>query len=222
METPEWIVRSWSEVPRKEDSLFRADKELWEANAQLHGPGDSGYAYARGYRIGAQALAQQVLQEEWFLDFLVFPIAYLYRHHVELMLKQLTLTAAFLVNQPLSAAEKKEVTSRHHLQKLWEIFRPRLKAAYELPAQDLEGIDSYIRQLDQVDPDGQSFRYAISTKGDPSLAGLRHVNIIAFAEAMERLCNYLEGLDSHFDVLCDHKQEMLAYKAEFEAECMPE
>lgn len=217
MEYPSWIERSWNEIPRKEDVLFRTDSEFSQANARIHAAGDPGYAYARGYRIGARELALQVLKTEWEQDFLVFPIAFLYRHHIELTLKRLIVLGSFLADQMLTDVEKKHL-QMHRLDLLWNVFRRLLVAVYDLPKKDLDGIESYVAQLNAVDPQSQSFRYSISTKDVPSLSKLRHINIIVFAEAMERLCNYFEGIDAHFDVLNDHKAEMLAYKAEFEAE----
>ena len=41
------------------------------------------------------------------------------------------------------------------------------------------------------------------------------MNVATFATAMERLGNYLDGM---LDYYADHKNEMLAYKAEYDAE----
>lgn len=71
----------------------------------------------------------------------------------------------------------------------------------------MEGIDSYVRQLHEHDPDGQRFRYATaktkragarkgSVSRGPSLSPeLNVINIRAFAIAMEKLADYLEGID---------------------------
>jgi len=64
----------------------------------------------------------------------------------------------------------------------------------ELPTDDIEGIDDYIRQISEVDPYSYSLRYAHSKKGDPSLPeGLTHINLRHFGELMDRLADYLSG-----------------------------
>jgi hypothetical protein len=78
-----------------------------------------------------------------------------------------------------------------------------------LPPDDLEGIDSYILQLHEHDSDGQAFRYAtrkLQGQWLPSLpAGLKHINIRDFANALEKLADYLEGLDNWFGDLVEAK-----------------
>jgi len=81
----------------------------------------------------------------------------------------------------------------------------------KLDAADIEGIDDYIRQLSAVDPDSFSFRYTHSRKGNPSLpAELRHINLRHFAEMLERLAGFLDGLNTGLSVLQDGKAEMEA------------
>jgi hypothetical protein len=81
------------------------------------------------------------------------------------------------------------------------------------PQEDLDGIESYIEQIHAYDPDGQRFRYAIARgKGkrrEQSLPqSLTIINIRVFAEAMERLADYLGNIESWFDHLLDTKCEM--------------
>ena len=65
------------------------------------------------------------------------------------------------------------------------------------PLNDLEGIDSYIRQLHENDPDGQRFRYAKTTKHGPSLRPeLTQINIRDFALALEKLSDYLDAIET--------------------------
>ena len=75
-------------VPRKSDQLFRSDLRDWMNNACLNvmGSGDA-YAYKAGYRRGAEVLIGYVGEIARDQDFLVYPIIFLYRHHIELMLK---------------------------------------------------------------------------------------------------------------------------------------
>jgi hypothetical protein len=140
-------------------------------------------------------------------DTLVYPIVYLYRHHIELVLKNTIYTASKLLNQEIGKLDG------HKLLKLWGTLRPILDAvsdtSQEFPAEHLEGIDSYIRQLEEHDPDGTRFRYAKTTKKQPSLKqNLNLINIRIFAEMLETLADYLGGIDDWFAQLLEFDRDM--------------
>jgi hypothetical protein len=200
--------------PRKGDKLFRGDLRDWKNNACLR-DGDE-YAYRAGYRRGAQLLVKVVGETARDQDLLVYPIIFLYRHHIELALKRIIRQAPYLVERPLTKLENDHL-EQHRLDWLWQDFKPMAAAISkaagwdELPAEDVAGIDDYIRQLYEVDPRSYSLRYAHSKKGDPSLPReLTHINLRHFGELMERLSNYLEGLEAGSSHLVDLKQEMEA------------
>jgi hypothetical protein len=213
---PESVVGR-SPPPRKSDVLFGPGAD-WQANACVN-YGTSEIAYQSGYRRAALHLAEHVCDTGRGQDFLIYPIVYLYRHHIELALKSIISVSCFLLDRDMTDKDL-ETLGRHDLDKLWNLARPLLNATCELvgqsalPADDLDGIDSYISQLHTHDPDGQRFRYATTkarAKRLPSLdAGLKLINSRDFAIAMERLADYLNGLETWFDHLADQKAEMRA------------
>lgn len=203
--------------PRKGDRLFRGDLPDWPNNACLNVRRDGDpIAYTEGYRRGARLLVEYVMEHHRNQDYLVYPIIYLYRHHVELALKSLIRHTPYLIDRPLTKSEKAHL-GKHRLDLLWQDLKPMLSAIGEaagwgeLDAADVEGIDDYIRQLTELDPDSFSFRYTRSKKGTPSLpAELKHINLRHFAEMLERLADFLDGLNTGLGVLTDGKSEMEA------------
>jgi hypothetical protein len=154
-------------------------------------------------------------------DILVYPIIYLYRHHVELVLKSIIRLASGLLDRELSEQDLKAL-GRHSLSELWQTCRPLINAVCEtasedtFPESELDGVGSYIRQIHEHDPDGQRFRYATtkirradrSHATGPSLsAALQDVNIRVLANAMERLADYLENTEGWFEHLEEGKRE---------------
>jgi hypothetical protein len=151
-------------------------------------------------------------------DMLIYPIVYLYRHHVELVLKAIIRTAFRLLDRTLSESDLKTL-GRHGLAELWQTARPLLNPVCDragntpFPDDDLLGIDSYIGQIHTHDPDGQRFRYATTKAKGIAKAGFVHslrpgltlVNIRAFAAAMEKLADYLESIGDWFGDLEDAK-----------------
>jgi hypothetical protein len=204
-------------LPRKSDVLFGSGAD-WIANACVHSVLGA-TAYQDGYRHAALLLAEHVCDKGRGQDFLVFPIVYLYRHHTELTLKSIIRAAAFVVGYTMTRDDV-DTLGRHDLAKLWKLAKPMLASACQLsgegplPPDDLEGIDAYIDQLHQHDPDGQRFRYSTTrAKGQkgatlPALPDdLTHINIRNFADCMEKLSDYLEGLDNWIDSVVHAKIE---------------
>lgn len=81
----------------------------------------------------------------------------------------------------------------------------------------MEGIDAYIRQIHEHDPDGQRFRYAtIKTRAATQQGakvsslrpGLKLINVRVFADAMEKLVSYLQGIEWWFSDLEDAYAEV--------------
>jgi len=85
------------------------------------------YACREGYVRGAQILVRAVGEEERDQDFLVYPIVFLYRHYVELLLKEIIKRAPYLTDRELSEAEKRHLEN-HRLDLLWNDFKPLMKA----------------------------------------------------------------------------------------------
>jgi len=202
-------------APRADDVLFGFDSRDPMANARLNTSWQPDFFYSLGYREGARRLANHVLETYSDQDTLIFPIVYLYRHHIELVLKRLLVVASSVVDRQLTPAELKHL-GMHRLDLLWADLKPMLSACYRkanLAApvkENMAGVDSYIRQLSTVDRESQSFRYSISSKGDPALAGLTHINIRTFAEKMERLCDLFVSIEGNLQLHLDFEAEMRA------------
>jgi hypothetical protein len=208
--------------PRAADVLFGPGDDF-QTNACL-ARWDADWAYSRGFRLAGRCLAEQVCDTGHDQDTLIYPIVYLYRHQVELVLKAIIKTASGLLDRELTDGDRKTLGG-HDLARLWVATRPLLNPVCALvpnppfPEEDLLGIDSYIRQLHEHDPKGESFRYATrkqkqrdrlgTAAGAPSLGpDLKLVNIRTFADAMEKLASYLEGIEFWFVELGDAKADV--------------
>jgi len=145
--------------------------------------------------------------------YLVYPIVFLYRHHVELVLKRLLLMLADLAEKELDHKTSKDL-EKHCLYQLWTDLKGFLKSADDrcglrIDCEDQDGINSYIQQLSEVDPDSQVFRYARSKKGERLLPEeLKCINIAVFSEHMERLCSFLDNVDSYLDHMLELRNDM--------------
>jgi len=213
--------------PRKEDILFRDGLPDCGNNACLHiwGAGSDQHGYTEGYRRGARVLVEYVREQQRDQDYLVYPIIFLYRHHIELALKTIIRHAPYIIDRDLSGVEKQHL-GRHRLDVLWQDLKPTFADVCKavgwdkISPADEEGIDSYISQFTELDPESFSFRYTRSKKGLPSLPlELRRINLRHFAETVERLADYFDALDMAVSVLVQEKGEMEAEWRREEASC---
>ena len=212
-----------SPPPRKDDVLFCSAEA--GTNACISYWHNVNYPYKKGFRVAARRLAMQVCETHSDQDSLVYPILYLYRHHLELVLKDVFRTIARLLDHPISDDEETTL-GRHDLVPLWELIAPLLETVCrhggenDVPPEDIEGVRSYLAQLKEHDPDGQRFRYATIKVRPPKKSNLpvkhersikeelRLVNIRVFAGHMEQLADYLDGLESWAADLLQQKVNM--------------
>jgi hypothetical protein len=142
---------------------------------------------------------------------------------IELMLKRLILKADETGvrygtdRKALSEKVRVQLSKRHSLQWLWDQFRPAVQAlgSDTVPPEEVKAINSYIQQLNEIDPNSEDFRY--TTNIEETRAKLEKVQehgealgVKNFAEAMERLAYWLEGFDGYFGSMIDSYHEMLS------------
>jgi hypothetical protein len=153
-------------------------------------------------------------------DILLFPVLYLYRHCVELKLKDLLLLGIRLRFFDEAAVDKilderKGITGQHRLYALWNKARDLLAHHYQSDSQ-LKVAESMINELHQIDKDGQTLRYD-RVKGTLKLRRPKYkhhgearphpvynipetIEIANLRQSMDRLCAYLK---SSYDGILD-------------------
>src|SRR6266478_1683118 len=81
--------------PKTGDKLFVPDNGRHVAYIGLR---TSFSVYAIGYKDAADALIERVLEKNFGADLQIYPIAFLYRHYLELRLKQLLICGGRVVS----------------------------------------------------------------------------------------------------------------------------
>jgi hypothetical protein len=133
----------------------------------------------------------------------VFPFAACWRHHVELQLKRALTDLRRLLDLPV-------VEEQHHdVLQLWNEVRPLLVRAHPSESRrDRSIVSRVLRQLAQLDPLGEDFRYAKRRDGSVTLAGADRLDVRAFHDAMQAVSNYLEGLvDDDLDLKAEDEDD---------------
>ncbi|MEU6554632.1 hypothetical protein ABZ915_30810 [Streptomyces sp. NPDC046915] len=187
------------------------DQGHWSQIACVGWLKDDWYGHAHAFRRSAEILHQQASQDTCELDTAFFPMAFLWRHYVELTLKRLITDLQHLLNEP-----SQEVMRTHNIEVLWRVFRPLAERAHpNEPSTDLDNVEATLRQLHGLDPTSEGFRYPIRANGSPTLEGIDRIHLGTFHDAMVRTANWL---DSGVDLVDEELQMKAEYDREMSAE----
>ena len=186
--------------------------DLFSPGASVHlnacggwngGPADFG-RYAKGYFTAGAMLVKCLQEQSMDVDLVIYPLVMNYRHGVEDMLKQLAATVSFL------CTGKREVCFTHKLIDNWAIVR-RYLPDIDVPQEDIDQAEATVKDLVEIDPTGETFRYPLSSKGERHLEETSLINVEVFGRGMAVLADSLESW-------CGWAAQNLEWKAEMESE----
>lgn len=130
-------------------------------------------------------------------DRFFYPVAYLYRHFIELTLKDILRDAVKLGLTQVDDC----VMKRHNLHRLWNPARAALATFWAgADRAPLDAAERIVLQFHHLDRSGQETRYATTTDGAPHLTKApAEVDFVNLREVVGRLCRFLKvcsyGLD---------------------------
>lgn len=164
------------------------------------------WARTEGYRLAGQLLTEAAQhQPPQYSDMLVFPIAYVYRHTLELKLKDCIRDGtAYLGNE--------RVPDRiHDLVSLWDDFQGVLEDCGV--GRGLSGwphLREVVHQLQDVDkPNATAFRYADEGDGESLLPDdLTVIDTKLFGHHLEQALDVLDGWQMALEAARDGRREM--------------
>ena len=131
------------------------------------------YKYINGYYEAGNELVNIAINEKqgsYKKDILFYPICYNYRHYIELHLKSLIVDLeilydkmnqlGYLKNGTLSEKKSDKLDSTHNINDLFKFFYERLNLVSDEPFPN--DIKKYIKQMHDMDKNGQKFRYPVN------------------------------------------------------------
>ncbi len=194
--------------PQKGDQLFKADTDWW-LNAGIDNWNQDFHAYAEGYKRAADIVVEHVTANPRGgrdpIDYLVFPIVFLYRQYIELRLKEI-----ILIGNRLEDREQ-GFPKHHRIDELWKHARPILER-YSAKKDDLDIVEACIAELAKIDPDSDTFRYPVDRQGKKSIeAEQLLINLRHLQKVMERLGSFLSSSSEYLFIQFQQKQEIEDY-----------
>lgn len=158
-------------------------------------------AYTSGYKEAADALVNLAVSKADIatLDTVLFPVCFLYRQYLELVMK-----AIYLKCSPDSSEQKKAVLKKvgHCLPSTWARVKSLLRQDASPPElADLDVVEDYIDQFHRIDSSSFTFRYPFDKALQPMLPKEQRVNIVALKQRMDELEAFFGGAEGKMDYM---------------------
>lgn len=150
--------------------------------------------YCSGYRQAADVLVDHFLEkhDNYSVEYesQAFAIIFLYRHYLELRLKELFIAYGRLLGDSVDVAG-------HGLVSLWEKVRDRAntESTEHVPEinEDMEVLEEIIEQFDSIDPNSVVFRYPVSRDGKTVTLPKIQVGLQRLKEVMHWVSFLMDG-----------------------------
>lgn len=170
----------------------------------------SSYGRINGFKLGADIIYQQIVENNRWYETAWYAYAFCCRHTIELQLKALLPQFRSLLS------EKQRGAFHHDILKLWQELKPLIIKAFPDELKDYKHAERIITQFNVIDPDGEELRYD-TRRGDESktLKAIEIIDIDQFHAAADAVITYLDTLDT---AVLEH----LGFKQEMEAEFLAE
>lgn len=192
----------------KQNRLFAAGPFGLNACVGGNGPRKDLWVYAVGYRRAGDALVREAFNGDERTDFIVYPIVYNYRHAIELYLKALWVKVHFLCGNP-----RKPIFT-HSVVALWAPMRLVMDADRNFRGawSCFDEIEYWLKQVDEFDPVGETFRFPETKKGECLLENTSVINIAVLYDGFSIICDIIDGLLTYTEELWDAHHELQAYE----------
>ncbi|MDJ0615225.1 MAG: hypothetical protein QNJ63_00535 [Calothrix sp. MO_192.B10] len=191
-------------------------------------------AYARGFyklaHIGASHALNSFGRDK---DELFFPILCNYRQYIELRLKSLIrfvektyhlLAYVSGICGNLTAIAGKQLLT-HDLEILLDLLIQQLQLisddATELYIEIKEPVLEYIREINNRDPNSQTFRYAYDRHQQLTLPNTEYIDLEHIQNIMEEVFNELEVIVDYLEGETDIGNERISFQEEVASSVMP-
>ena len=171
-------------------SIFSSrDDDLWN-DAYLDTWHRDWMTHALAFRDVADFVVDAVNDQTLSADAVVFPVAFCYRHYLELMLKGLRIEASRLLG--LTRPTVKSLLE-HDLVKLWRPLRRLLEQIDPGESAQYDGVEKRIMDVNHIDPTGQSWKYPFDTQEKRTLSGVGPFSLPKLKELVGDLGKFLDG-----------------------------
>ncbi len=196
--------------PKQGAKLF-GPAQNWELNACLYHAAwqhERNFSlYAEGYRRAADFIVDGIRAERGSVDYVLYPVAFLYRQSLELYLKLFIRMAADILRLRGTDVAKVKWTG-HRLGPLWNQAKALAASIDPIPADVRPAIDEAILEFESVDRSSMAFRYPLDLEGEALLSpDIKLINLSQLQDGMGRIANFFSCATSHYGTILDHAED---------------
>ncbi|MHC4541138.1 MAG: hypothetical protein ACYS74_15370 [Planctomycetota bacterium] len=153
----------------------------------------------RYYLESANALIEITARDTSKLDVYVYSAVFLYRHSVELLLKELIWMSNYLLGKG------KAFPKHHRLMELWKTLksngRSLLKSDFPMNEKQVQYAETILGEVVKYDPDSAFFRYPVDKKMKRLDSRIHHINVKNLYEQFNQLHENFGQLSYMIDYL---------------------
>lgn len=158
--------------------------------------------HAEAFKTAAEMVIDACQDEEGYprQDELFLPVAYLYRHCLELRMKDIIVTGVGM--NFFNADEVAEALNGHSLARLWNHARKLLVDRWPTADQTpLKAVEAIVNEYHQADPSGQVFRYDADKNGKRYVHEKLpdHISIVELRATMDGAFSFLDATASELE-----------------------
>lgn len=176
-----------------------------------------------GYKEAGDRLVHGISEGRTGQDYLIFPIFFLYRQYLEVMIKCLILECQLLAGierprRPRTADERVVAAQGHDLAALWAYLLKITPQVFpEFDVDRVAGTSKVVRAFWTEDKGGDAARYPVDLAGNRTLPGLSRVNLRILKEHMAEAEGGFHFLEGAFDYELERRGEAEMLRAEIAA-----
>lgn len=175
--------------PEKGDRVFEESSR--PGDPWIHPTSVNFISYADSYKEAADELVKSAAGSKVKSDTLIFPILYLYRHHIELQMK-------FIIRTWRRLPQEEAPDYKHHrLRDLWQECRSIIEKAFpEEENRDVEVVENVVHELAESDPGSFTFRYPVDKDDEPTIEESQSIDLANLYEVMAKTSHFFDGAGS--------------------------
>ena len=204
--------------PKKDDNPFLVKapdptSPTWASLEWLASLSAHDYIFATAFKLAGDKIIKELSRGEdpQHADMFFMPIAFLYRHSLELKIKR-----NIRIGIGLELIEKNEklttALKEHNLHRLWNYMKIVIEGYWpDGKKEDINNAERIILEFHKLDKSGQEFRYPENLSGNSVLERFpKSVHLTHFQDVFEAIYNFLEGCEAGLDHAAEVRNEMLS------------
>ena len=167
--------------------------------------------FSMAFKEAGDKIVKEILRDDDGMpaDIYFMPVAYLYRHSLEIKLKQIIRLGSDL-NLMDYDRKLNSMMGKHQLHPLWNYAREIIENHWlDGEKKDLNAAGKIIQEFHRIDYSGQKFRYSKTRTGNNTLRNMpESVDLTHLQDVFEAVFNFLDGCEMGLNEAVDIRNEV--------------